>query len=1227
MKRNVISLLLALVLVFAVTVALVPTAEAAVPTHDHSTGWTAMTASVTAEDGGMYYLNEADVAGAITIPAGTVENPVEVTLCLNGYSLRAQKPIAFSDGGYQHLTICDCGNADHKYDDGYLPEGAETTGIVVFSTPKQNYGLVHLKANQTLTLEGGTLYSTSTTTTTNHARAVHIEGGIFNMTGGNVVGTDLSNNYYSGISTTSKNGLAVYIDSNGQFNLSGGTVYAGTVKSGVTTNGAAVCVTEGTVNQSGGLVTGGYVDSSSGKGGNVYIASDGKYNLTDGTIGFSAQLSTMQAKCGGNVCVNGGEFNMGHVDGSDSTATLQHGFADQAGNLYIEGAGIANIYSGTIYRGVAKNGGNIRVQAGVLNVSGGHIYNGIARGSTTSGFGGNAGNIALANNTGCELNVTGGTIETGAAAKGENILIIGGTATITGGEIGIGNSAAGDGHGIEWNATTGTLAVGGTAKITEVYLTATKLTLAATPLAAGAQIGVNAEENYEFLTTADTTLKKYFVDFNGELAAAHNGTGLVLSTPVEGHVHCWCEGAENAPTHTCNSEQVWFDSETLFASNKLSMTAEHPYVYLSANIAGSLDFTNAGEQKEFFLCLNGNRIRGNTPLTVPAGITLTICDCGSNGRIMTSNSVNGANIVTVNGTLKWMSGTIMGKDEANGYTGRCVIVNSNAAFELYGGVVENGTRGNLQGGNILVNGETGVFRMHGGVVRDGNAGTANGGNISIASGSCYIYGGEITGGSAANGGNIYTKGSTTIKNAEITGGTATSNGENIRVDGATVTLENVTVTAVSSENTGDYNISVGNTNSVFAVNGGEITGGYEAIRFGAGTSFTLDGAVKIESSGRELYLAKDKNVTLGANLTNAGTNKIRATKVNLAGSGETPWDGSAVTFGTGAKAEYAAIFAGGANGRACIVYNSETGNLEFVKSTAQIEGSTLGYATLAEALAMNPTTSIQLNKDIDEAGLTLTSNVYINLNGCDITNAISSGSYALNIYDSTNKDYVGEPGSYAGTNATEFFTVEKEVSGAETLRRYLNIDNGDGTYSPHRVYLSVTAVSVNPGKMLLNYKTMFIGDEDVKAYVEQEGYYYGLKFTVQGVDSYMYYTTPFTAYVDKNEASYTQKLTGVQVTDETTADYAVAAAAFIAKGAVSSTSPAYLADASVEEIATSATTAAYSFKGLVKSADASANVGDNAKTALYNMFMKPENAYMASWELQNIPTKWGTITE
>lgn len=1114
MKRNVISLLLALVLVFAVTVALAPTAEAAVGrqarcicygslapekipvasgeaahtgdancTHyDSAITWTALSTTgmngttATELSSGYYYIDSGSEfnSAILTIPAGA-----EVTIDLNGYKLKT-----------------------------------DTTGKATLTVN----GTLHL-CDTSDTGAGGVLKKGSAT-----ARIIEVPaGGILNI-------------YRAKI-----------------FNGSSG---AGTAGANVNCNG-------GTVNMYGGLITDG--TATKGSGGNVVVQNGGTFRMYKGTI--SDGMATTSGKHGGNIYITKGTFEM-------------HG--------------------GTISGGQAgSKGGNVMLMSSSSSNTAAFI---MTDGSITGGAAANGGSVAI--------NGTAGTT----------------SFTMTGGSIS-GGEATTNGDGVyvyQYSTATNKLVVGGTAKITgngteNVYLAGTNAQLLVsteTALTAPASIGVTLASGVtSFASGAAATDAQYFFGDDGSVAAYDNGA---LSL-VENHSHCWCVGADTAPEGhaNCSNTVTWVDHAGYFSSNKLNFAADAQYVYLSDDVAGSLGFDNAGNVTEFFLCLNGFRLRGTAPITVPAGITLTVCDCGSTGRVMSSKTDQSVTIVTVNGTLRWVSGTIQGLDEANEKTNRCVVVNNGATAEIYGGVIENGSRGNMQGGNVLVQ-DGGTFKMFDGIVRNGAAGTSNGGNISVpAGGNLQITGGAISGGSAANGGNIYVKGTANISgNAEISNGTCTSNGDNIRIDNGNMVIDSATITLPNTNMSG-YNISIGGVNAEVTIKGNtSITGGgAHAIRYGAG-SLTLNGTLTLSCADKDMYLTSGMIVTLGSNFSNGGE-PITVTKAFTTAEEEA---GAEVQFTTGGAA-HVNDFVAARNGNSILAVKD--GNLWFVPSTVEIEGDVVGYATLAEALAKNPITAITLNKEITETGLTLSADTYINLNGFNLASVDDAG-YALNIYDSTNRLYTGTPGKYAGANAEELVVVDTEVSGASTLRKYLNIKNDDDTYSPHRVFLSVTAVSINPGQMRLNYKAMFVGDAAVKAYVEQVGYYYGLKFQVGDNNPVYSYINGFTAFSDQTASKYTQKLIGVQVSAEAHTAYNVTATAFIAKGTNPDTEKKQVTVADSDVIATSATTDPYSFRGLVQSADQATDLSSNSKTALYNMYTN--NAYMANWGLQNIPT-WAPVEE
>ena len=719
MKRNVISLLLALVLVFAVTVALAPTAEATVAapdvTHADHTGWKqASGTSIKISESANYYLGGA-LGTAITFTAPE-SGTIDVTICLNGKTLRGNNPINGVPAGV-NLTICDCSanktglvTCSQKNNNSQAIKVSGGTVNLVGVTVDGNFFLNSVdNLNRCVYMTAGEVNMWDTTLmegtySSGHGGNVYMEGGVFNMysgtiTNGNASGSSkhggnvavnsssavfhMEGGIISGGTAAAKGGNVCLVT--GSFEMTGGTITGGTagtyggnvsantsstftmngadavISYGVATSGGgnmhrqgeglttltAGTITKGgiklegetetvtntyggniylessTINHEGATVTEGKVNASSGRGGNVYVAG-GIYNLTAGLLGQEAnrQASDVNnAFNGGNVYVAGGTFNMGTSGSNDTTRLIKNGKANQGGNVWIEGnTAEFNMYSGEMFRGYANNAGNIRVNKGTLNIFGGHIHNGYTTG--------NGGNMSVANDT-SSVNMYGGKISNGYAAKGGEIFFASGAAvTVTGGTIGPVNYLKAS-HAVEWNTTAGTLKVGGTADIKDVYLNGTKIQLADTALATGASIGISAEEGYEFLTTADTTLGSYFYDVNDVFAAVHNGTGYALSVPpVVAHTHCWCNGIQISE-HTCDVKEYAAAGTTTV----VTFTAENTHIYLDDN-AQKIAFDNSVEAGgEYYLCLNGKRLKAQTPVEMTKAVTLHICDCQGGGRL------------------------------------------------------------------------------------------------------------------------------------------------------------------------------------------------------------------------------------------------------------------------------------------------------------------------------------------------------------------------------------------------------------------------------------------------------------------------------------------------------------------------------------------------------------------------------------------------------------------
>lgn len=109
-------------------------------------------------------------------------------------------------------------------------------------------------------------------------------------------------------------------------------------------------------------------------------------------------------------------------------------------------------------------------------------------------------------------------------------------------------------------------------------------------------------------------------------------------------------------------------------------------------------------------------------------------------------------------------------------------MNINAGAQLLAGTISGGTAAN--GGNISLNTSQSVV-IDGAIIEDGTA-TGNGGNIwAYNAGATQIKSGALNGGTAGKGGNLWIEaGTVTVSGGTVDGGTATSGGKN--AGGATI---------------------------------------------------------------------------------------------------------------------------------------------------------------------------------------------------------------------------------------------------------------------------------------------------------------------------------------------------------------------------------------------------------------------------------------------------------
>lgn len=327
MKKQAISLLLALAMVVGIVLPAIPAVQADETTHSHcvcnnqtfaaqanhehdetQNNWAPWPQNATEEDfdgfSGKYYLT-----GPTTVDA-TIWVDGNLTICLNGYTLTS-KQIKFNYDTdtveAQHdehvVNICDC--------------SAEKTGALTSSVKQLFFNSDAEKAHPaTINIWGGTISDTAT-------------GGYMGLV------------FTLGGTKTGKNVLNVY----------GGTIIGGTVDSTSSNSaqGGVMRISAGTeCNIYGGTVQGGVATSSDAKsaqGGNIYMTtSTTKLNIYGGTIkNGDAKKVGAKVGMGGNIYAAGGTVTIegGTIEGGTSSSAY-------GGNIYAVSAVTLNFNGGTI---------------------------------------------------------------------------------------------------------------------------------------------------------------------------------------------------------------------------------------------------------------------------------------------------------------------------------------------------------------------------------------------------------------------------------------------------------------------------------------------------------------------------------------------------------------------------------------------------------------------------------------------------------------------------------------------------------------------------------------------------------------------------------------------------------------------------------------------------------------------------------------------------------------
>ena len=134
---------------------------------------------------------------------------------------------------------------------------------------------------------------------------------------------------------------------------------------------------------------------------------------------------------------------------------------------------------------------------------------------------------------------------------------------------------------------------------------------------------------------------------------------------------------------------------------------------------------------------------------------------------------------------------------------------------------------------------------------------------------------------------------------------------------------------------------------------------------------------------------------------------------------------------------------------------------------------------------------VVLSADMSLTGLGLTEDLYIDLNGFDLSGTIITNGFKVYGMDSTTDNYTcQEVGLFScveenGNPITPVQQFKTDISGS--VKRYMAIDT-QGGYTFHRIYLAITKVTIRPEQTGFGYKAVFYGDEVVLNQLDSFGF-------------------------------------------------------------------------------------------------------------------------------------------
>lgn len=729
----------------------------------------------------------------------------------------------------------------------------------------------------------------------------------------------------------------------------------------------------------------------------------------------------------------GGSINVTgtlNVYGTTVTTTGEEGrTAGRGGVVYLSGANsVLNLHSGSIIGGTAANGATLGIDTGVANIYGGTIQGGTAtaaggavyirsggtlnmmggtiQGGTASTTGG-----AIYAHTNSFLNITGGTITGGNSTKNGGTLYVntvnakmsggtlgggysgnaggsvyinkGGILDISGGKITTGEGkATGD---CVYMPAESKLILSGSASVAEVQLNAYdparilvkgKCTGAVTfrgpsgEAVDGKVIGV-AEEG------ADLHSASYGI-YNTELYVIHKGTDLVVSSiSYVDHVQ-----TRRAYCRACGKFAQWMSYNATEYENNTYIYSGHYYIDSEEDVCNwKLKYIVGSDH----VCLD---LMGKTLMGSSRAFDLT------KGTLNVFDSVGGGQI------------TACGPTNVETVYGGTIFIREPSTLNLFGGKL--------------------TYTLP----TDGRSYVARGG-VAYVRGALNVYGGEISGGAAKAGGNIYADAASTyVGHIGLYGGIV---GGNVKVPGASTSGPCI-VTRGTLTLSGDPQVNaimMGNNDYTPAL----------SQRVTVKGVFTGSAVITISEYANEADIGTAVNADLsGANVT----------------------------------------FTHDAQGRRLVAMNGELLLVKDAPAAILItETSSVAYATAAEAIDAAGETDIVMLL-ADTANLTIDKLVNVDLNGHNIDGATGTGT--LYCMDSATSDFTVADGVYGKLTNVACLFDGMRVDGDQ----YLMV-NENGQVSFHRLQLAITGAVLRPSAAGLYYKSLIRGDELVTAKVTAVG--------------------------------------------------------------------------------------------------------------------------------------------